>query len=93
MLMKKILPLFTFLLLCSCSGLSPVTNNREVSITILQMNDVYEIDPVNGGREGGLARVATLRDQLLQRNSNTLTVLAGRRAVNLIYFSTVKAVP
>ncbi|MCI5209241.1 MAG: bifunctional metallophosphatase/5'-nucleotidase, partial [Candidatus Electrothrix sp. ATG2] len=76
-LIKKILPLFTFLLLCSCSSLSPVTNNSEVSITILQMNDVYEIDPVNGGREGGLARVASLRDQLLQRNPNTLTVLAG----------------
>lgn len=48
-----------------------------VRITILQMNDVYEIAPVSGGKEGGLARVATLRDRLLAGNPNTLTVLAG----------------
>ncbi|MCI5222825.1 MAG: bifunctional metallophosphatase/5'-nucleotidase [Candidatus Electrothrix sp. AR4] len=41
------------------------------------MNDVYEIDPVNGGKEGGLARVATLRDLLLRKNPDTITVLAG----------------
>ncbi|MCI5160339.1 MAG: bifunctional metallophosphatase/5'-nucleotidase, partial [Candidatus Electrothrix sp. AUS1_2] len=50
---------------------------NEVTVTILQMNDVYEIDPVNGGKEGGLARVASLRDMLLQRNPDTVTVLAG----------------
>ncbi|WP_339138564.1 MAG: bifunctional metallophosphatase/5'-nucleotidase [Candidatus Electrothrix sp. GW3-4] len=41
------------------------------------MNDIYEIDPVNGGKEGGLARVASLRDTLLRRDPDTLTVLAG----------------
>lgn len=46
-------------------------------ITILQMNDVYEMDPVAGGKEGGLARVATLRDLLIKENPNTITVLAG----------------
>ena len=31
-----------------------------VRVTILHINDVYEIAPVEGGRSGGLARVATL---------------------------------
>ncbi len=88
MLIKKILPLFLPLFLCCCSALSSLesnsnsdsnsnNNNNQVTITLLQMNDVYEIDPVNGGKEGGLARVATLRDRLLRRNPNTITVLAG----------------
>ncbi|MCW5211610.1 bifunctional metallophosphatase/5'-nucleotidase [Desulfobulbus sp. TB] len=54
-----------------------LASSTPVRITILQMNDVYEINPVNGGKEGGLARVASLRDLLLQQNPNTLTVLAG----------------
>ena len=48
-----------------------------VRLTILQINDVYEITPVEGGRSGGLARVATIRKRLLAGNANTLTVLAG----------------
>ena len=30
----------------------------EARVTILHFNDVYEITPVEGGRSGGLARVA-----------------------------------
>jgi 5'-nucleotidase len=41
------------------------------------MNDVYEITPVAGETQGGLARVATLRRELLMKNPNTFTVLAG----------------
>ena len=48
-----------------------------VHMTFVHLNDVYEITPVSGGTEGGLARVATLRKQLLAQNPNTLTVLAG----------------
>jgi 5'-nucleotidase/UDP-sugar diphosphatase len=48
-----------------------------VQITLLQMNDVYELTPVSGGKEGGLARVATIRHRLLDRNPNTFTILAG----------------
>lgn len=48
-----------------------------VDITIVHLNDVYEITPVAGGREGGLSRVATLRKQLLQKNRNTYVILAG----------------
>ena len=48
-----------------------------VRITLLHLNDVYEIGPVEGGRRGGLARVATLRKGLLERNPNTFTLHAG----------------
>jgi 5'-nucleotidase len=48
-----------------------------VNITLLQLNDVYEITPVSGGKQGGLARIATLRKNLFQQNSRTYTILAG----------------
>ncbi len=44
-------------------------------ITFLQINDVYEMSPVGG--EGGVARLATLRQRLLSKNPNTFTVLSG----------------
>ncbi|MGL5882410.1 bifunctional metallophosphatase/5'-nucleotidase [Synechococcus elongatus] len=44
---------------------------------ILQLNDVYEITPVQGGRSGGLARVATLLKQLKAENPQTWSMLAG----------------
>ncbi|GAB4341326.1 MAG: hypothetical protein OHK0047_32990 [Leptolyngbyaceae cyanobacterium] len=48
-----------------------------VPITLLHLNDIYEITPVEGGKRGGLARVATLRKQLLAKNRHTFTILAG----------------
>lgn len=60
----------------AAAGPSPAAANV-VDITVLQMNDVYEMTPVDGGAQGGLARVATLRKQLLAQNPNTYTILAG----------------
>lgn len=48
-----------------------------VEFNILQINDVYEITPLEAGRVGGLARVATLLRQLEAENPNTIAVLAG----------------
>jgi 5'-nucleotidase/UDP-sugar diphosphatase len=48
-----------------------------VHITIMQLNDVYEITPVSGGAQGGLARVATVRNDLLAENPNTVMILSG----------------
>lgn len=48
-----------------------------VHLTILHMNDVYEIMPVGGGTVGGLARIATLRQQLAAANPNTIVTFAG----------------
>jgi 2',3'-cyclic-nucleotide 2'-phosphodiesterase (5'-nucleotidase family) len=44
---------------------------------ILQMNDVYEISPSPSDNTGGLARVAAIRKELMAKNPNTFTVLAG----------------
>ncbi len=48
-----------------------------ITLRLLQLNDVYEITPIEGGTRGGLARVATLRQQLLKENPRTYTILAG----------------
>ncbi|MBL7827810.1 MAG: bifunctional metallophosphatase/5'-nucleotidase [Saprospiraceae bacterium] len=48
-----------------------------IEVVFLQMNDVYEISPSPSDNRGGLARVATLRKELLAKNPNTFTVLAG----------------
>ncbi|MEK7251318.1 MAG: bifunctional metallophosphatase/5'-nucleotidase [Bacteroidota bacterium] len=48
-----------------------------VELTFLQLNDVYEITPVEGGKFGGMARVATVKKELVQENPNTFTVLSG----------------
>ncbi|MCC6724900.1 MAG: bifunctional metallophosphatase/5'-nucleotidase [Saprospiraceae bacterium] len=55
----------------------PTEDFTPVSFTILQLNDVYEIAPLEKGKVGGLARVATLRNQLLTENYNLLFVHAG----------------
>ncbi len=55
----------------------PGIGDGGVRFTILQLNDVYEIAPLEKGTVGGMARVATLRNQLLIENYNMTTVLAG----------------
>ena len=64
---------------CAPAALAPpdAGAGSAVSFTVLHFNDVYEITPVEGGQAGGLARVAGLRRQLLARDPNTITVLAG----------------
>ena len=48
-----------------------------VVVSMLHFNDVYEITPVEGGRSGGLARVATLRRRLLDSLPSLVTTLGG----------------
>jgi len=75
---------FTLLILffafttAACSTL-PTTRNHDhrIHVTILHFSDIYEITPINGDKEGGIARVATLRNQLLAHNPNTITTLGG----------------
>ena len=45
--------------------------------TILQLNDVYEIAPIQGGKYGGMARVETVHQELLKEDKKTILVLAG----------------
>ncbi|AFK01862.1 5'-Nucleotidase domain-containing protein [Emticicia oligotrophica DSM 17448] len=77
--MKKI-SLYLLLVLvsvaCRTSKTTQQTQN-EVAVTFLHMNDVYEISPLDNGKIGGMARVATVRQNLLKENPNTITVLSG----------------
>lgn len=54
-----------------------VVDDGKISFTFLQLNDVYEIAPLEGGKVGGLARVAHLRNALREENPNTFTFMAG----------------
>lgn len=67
---------FLMILLLS---LSLVAGEGEVRLTILQVNDVYELMPLKSidGTQGGLARVATVERALRRENPNTVTVIAG----------------
>ncbi len=76
----------TFLsLLCGTLILSALASSipaatpaeRSVRLTILQINDVYDITPVERGKKGGLARVATLRDRIAQESPHVVFVLPG----------------
>lgn len=71
--------LFLGLFLTACPPPVEIVQYAEapVEITILQINDVYEIAPLEGGKVGGLARVAGLLRQLEAENPNTVAVLAG----------------
>jgi 2',3'-cyclic-nucleotide 2'-phosphodiesterase (5'-nucleotidase family) len=51
-------------------------NDNKIRVTLLQINDVYEIVPLDEGKTGGLARVAAIRDSLAKENP-TFTVVAG----------------
>ena len=66
-------------LLAGCAAKGPAAPPAAgvITATILQLNDVYEIMPLGGSGLGGLARVATLKQQLLRENPNTFMVLAG----------------
>lgn len=48
-----------------------------VDFTVLQLNDVYEAPPVEGGRLGGIARCTTLRKKLASENPNFFSVMIG----------------
>ena len=68
--------LFSFclaiILLYSCKK-----DDHKIDFTFLQLNDVYEISPIQGGEFGGMARVETVHKALLEENPNTLLFLAG----------------
>ena len=73
--MKFVLKLFCITLLSL--ALANPARAEIVDLTLLHLNDVYEIAPVSGGASGGLARIATLRQKLIAENPHTYTFLAG----------------
>jgi 5'-nucleotidase len=75
------LPKITLCLLTIAAAILSVTAQQRpecnVKITLLQVNDVYQFAPVDQGRNGGLARVLTLKKRIQSENPNTLFLLAG----------------
>ncbi|MBC6994285.1 5'-nucleotidase C-terminal domain-containing protein [Lewinella lacunae] len=79
LLIAALFSLFLSLGFWSCSvpqAVAPAPS-APVEFIVLQLNDVYEIAPLEGGTAGGLARVATVRQELLRENPNVITVMAG----------------
>ena len=72
MKLSKIFYLFFLAFLVSCSK-----DDHKISFTFLQVNDVYEIAPIQGGKYGGIARLETVHQELLNENANTMLVMAG----------------
>jgi 5'-nucleotidase len=65
-------------LLASITVASQQTQTSKcVHITLLQVNDVYQFMPVDRGTSGGLARVSTLRKQIMKDSPNTLFLFSG----------------
>jgi 5'-nucleotidase/UDP-sugar diphosphatase len=61
----------------ACLLILPLPARAQGTVTILHLNDVYEITPVEAGRAGGLARVARLRAEMKSRDPSLLTTLGG----------------
>lgn len=63
----------------SCTSIKKAASKDDgkIDVTFVQINDVYEIAPLSGGKEGGMARVATLKKKYLQKNPNSYLVIAG----------------
>ena len=77
LLFRLCLPVCIFAASCSSPQKLITSNNGKISVNFLQVNDVYEIAPIEGGKTGGMARVATLKKELLISNPNTLLIMAG----------------
>jgi 2',3'-cyclic-nucleotide 2'-phosphodiesterase (5'-nucleotidase family) len=67
------------LLLASCvtAPRPQAHGTRTVRFKILQINDVYKIEGLEGGKEGGLARVRWLRRQLESDGTRVLVLHGG----------------
>lgn len=70
--LKYFLSLCIVLLVASCK-----TNDTKVDVTLLQLNDVYEISALEGGKVGGMARVKTVYNTLIKENPDTYILMAG----------------
>lgn len=76
---------FLFLLLAvlssGCTTQQTITrttaDDGKITFKFVQLNDVYEIAPLSGGKYGGMARVAHVVDSLKQINENTYLFMAG----------------
>lgn len=74
--MKKIV-IFLLIILASCTSSKKSIHKNILELSLLQINDFYEIGGVDNGTIGGIARIASLKNKLKKENPNLLLVLAG----------------
>ena len=71
---------FSAIVILSCNSGKKIVGSKDdnnIDITFVQVNDVYEIAPLENGKVGGMARVATIKKEQLKKNQNSFLVLAG----------------
>lgn len=88
--MKKILAIiFVTIGVASCKVTQPSSQSpiEPLQIAFIQINDVYEIEPINNGKQGGMARLAYLKDSIRSIYPNTFMILAGDFVSPSIYNS------
>ena len=56
---------------------TPAGDGDLVRLTFLQINDAYVLEPVDGGRRGGMARLATLVREVKRENPHSIFVIGG----------------
>lgn len=54
-----------------------MTAAMAAEVTFVHLNDIYEIQPIEGGRYGGAARVATVIDRLKRSSAPVVVTLGG----------------
>lgn len=64
-------------LLCMGAVAHAAEPDALVRVTLLHVNDVYQLAPVEKGTRGGLARVAAIRNALRAEVPNTLLMFGG----------------
>ena len=70
--------LFSFVITsCKTAKDAQINTQNSVTIKLIQVNDVYEISPLGGGRYGGMARVAHISDSIKRQFPNSYLVMAG----------------
>lgn len=78
---KKIVSSLALLLFSCCLGASSLLSKQDVTstrqLTVLAVNDLYNIEGVDAQRSGGMARLRELRNQLSEEKNPVLMLHAG----------------
>jgi 5'-nucleotidase len=61
----------------SCASRGAPAADELIRLTLLQINDDYVLGPVDGGRRGGMARLATLVREVKRENPTTIFAIGG----------------
>lgn len=69
--------IFLFMIVLCVFSCKKDIGSDEITFKFIQLNDVYEIAPFSGGKYGGMARVAHVRDSIKKENPNTFMFMAG----------------